>query len=387
MRRLSRQALFVVLVLSFGILALLLIDACSIVDGLVVAEPGEASSSEAGADASADPCAHTLPPARAPREPSEPPGDELMVVVATNIGFGVTADGGREQLSFDLDGVCTCAFQQPDSCKPNGGAPQRCDDVGGADNAAQAIFAEARSANLSFEKDTNESVTGGRRAVLIRVQGYNGQANDSEVRVGVLVSPGLFDGSGKNVAPTLTKSDQWAIDDKSADERDGVIIPRFTFAGYVVANELVVDALQISVPVSEVSTITLADAKLVATIEPAPGGGHTLGEARFAGRWSIAEATRVVGSVERSNGTGRLCEATAQSSFADYSLFQVLKARVCEAADLRANPAEDGRGQSCNAISVAVGIRGAPASLGKLRPVDSTGFCAQVVNDCTKDGG
>ena len=106
-----------------------------------------------------------------------------------------------------------------------------------------------------------------------------------------------------------------------------------------------------------------------------------LGEIRVAGRWSIAEALRVAGSFEAKVDAGRICENTDATSMLLLAFFQT---RICEASDIRASPGDDGKGKACDAVSIAVRVQASPASLGALRTVDTTGYCANVVLDCSK---
>jgi hypothetical protein len=388
----ARRAFFVLVMLLAAAGVLFLIDACTIVNGLVVGSPTEGGgpSLSDAADAGnpdADPCTHTRPPGPAPRDPNEVSGAEVFAIVVRDISFGI--DGGTlEPISFDLDGLCTC-FPHPDSCKlprPLKPGDVKCDNGGGGqDNAAQDLLKEALTAKFTLEADANESVDAGARAVLLHVSAYNGLANDSDVRVGVLVSPGLEDQLGNRIQPTYTTADEWTLDDKTITVRNGFTLPNTTVGGYVVNKTLVVNSVDISMPISTVALVTLRKSVLVAKIIDAPGGGHTLGEMSFAGRWSIADATKVLGSFSKDVGGEPICTDPDPQSVA---LYDFAKGRICEAADLRADPADDSTGKECDAVSIAVRARGAPAMLGKGGPVATPEPCAGLpVNDCKLDGG
>lgn len=380
----KHRGLFIVLMLLAGAGALSLEGACTIVNGLSVPEAASAAGDGGGdgGDAAVDPCKHARPPAPPAIDPKAPAGSEIMIIVAKELSFGI--DGGSfEPISYDLDGLCTC-FPHPDSCTPNTKPTPKpkCDDLGGGqDNAGQPLIKEAKEqGKLDFQKAANDSVVGGGRAVIIRVQDYNGLPNDPEVRASVLVSPGLFNGDVP-MTPTFTATDRWSIDKKAAYDKNGSLIPFDTKPGYVSGGNLVVGPLDVSLPVSNLAVITLSSALLVAKIVDLPGGGHSLGEIRVAGRWSIAEALRVAGSFEAKVDAGRICENTDATSMLLLAFFQT---RICEASDIRASPGDDGKGKACDAVSIAVRVQASPASLGALRTVDTTGYCANVVLDCSK---
>lgn len=376
--RAGRALLFVAMLLG-GALALILVDACTIINGLTVGQDGGAVGDAAdGGDSAVDPCVHTYPPAPRPPEPNSLPGSELFVAVATDVSFGI--DGGAfEAISFDLDGLCTC-FPHEDTCKPNLGEKTKCDQLGGGqDNAAQELFRQAKNASLDLQQDAKESVEKGGRAILIRVDGYNGLPNDPEVSVSVLVSPGHFVADVKT-QPSYSTADLWSVDMKAVYDKGGILIPFDTKTGYVVDGTLVVGPISISVPVADVALLTVSAAVLVGKIEPAPGGGFTLGEARFAGRWSNTEAAKVLGSFERQTGTGAICDGTDDQNVGLYKFF---KQSVCQASDLRALPKDDRQGLACDAISMAVTFKGKPASLGTPREVIASTACATATIDCS----
>ena len=286
-------------------------------------------------------------------------------------------------LSFDLDGVCTCIPDGgPDTCKPNGAPPQRCDNGnGGEDNSGQALLKQARDlGKLDFQQAANDSFGSGGRSILITVASYNGLADDPNVLVGVLISPGLVDVDGNRIPPKHDKRDQWSVDDSTAVAgNQGVILPLVSKQAYVVNHTLVVDNIDIALPIAQVGNVTLRSAVFVAKLGDDPAGGYTLTEVSFAGRWSIAEATRVAGSFEATVDGGPICDKSPAT-------FGLLKQVICSAADLRADSKNDPM-LPCNAISIAVRATLVPASLGKLITVPVTRNCENAVNDCAGDGG
>lgn len=380
----SRPVLVLVLALAGG---------CGIVDGLEVVPKPDAAS-EADTDSAAlpdsspdagpvaDPCKAVHPPAPNPSATSAASDPVTIVAVAKDISFGLPPDGGSslEAISFDLDNDCACP-RRP-SCKPNKQAlPRGCDDAGGQENAGQDVLAKASFLSpekFAFQAFANESVRQGLRAILVVVRGYNGLADDSDVDVGVIVSPSL-DPNGAASTPKWTTDDAWQIARSSVTlPTGGALVPVTNTSGYVVDHTIVV-RLTIEVPVTEAAAVVLKDAKFTAKIIDGPDGTHTLGEIKFAGRWPIMKVTQFVGSFEPETGKGRLCDRTDA-----VGTFDTLKREVCGAADLRANEAEDGRDLPCDAVSFAVKAMGAPARLGDLKDVPTADYCSSASIDCTK---
>lgn len=391
--RRSRRASVALAMALCAICALFGADACTIVNGFTV-EPksSDVDSGDAGTP-DVDTCKHELEPKPKPNAPSSDSDSEQMIIVTKDITLGIPPTGDQfEPISFDLDGFCTC-YPHPESCRSNvrDNPKPVCDfdGGGGQDNAGQPLLSRAvlASPEFDFSKQANDSVDGGGRAVLIYVDGYNGQPDDAKVEVGVLVSPGLYDTSNKRVVPTFTTADQWSVDMQSAFDKDGKLIPLVLIRNaYVTGNKLVARLASISVPVGEIALLQLTDAIFVATIVPVAGGGHTLSETRFAGRWSIKEASRVIGSFEASKGAGRICDK-AKTDVQTAALYSFVKGYLCDAADLRQTPSDDGKGLVCDAISLAVKSGAAPARLGKLRLVPKDATCVDATIDCTGDGG
>lgn len=393
MTRRVRRSLAALAVASGSVFALFATDACTIVNGLTVdSNPNGTDASDAGPP-DVDTCKHAFETKQKDGAPSSESDSEQIIVVTKDITLGIPSSGDDfEPISYDLDGFCTCA-PHPESCKSNiKDNPKPACDVdggGGQDNAGQPLLSRAviASPEFDFAEAANESVNTGGRAVLIYVDGYNGQPDDAKVEVGVLVSPGLFDTADKRVTPKFDASDEWSVDKQSAFDKDGKLIPLTLIRNaYVAGNTLVARLDTITVPVGEIALLQLSDAIFEGKIQALPGGGHTITETRFAGRWAIKEAARVIGSFEASRDAGRICE-TAKTDLQTAALYDFVKGYLCDSADLRVSPSDDGKGLLCDAISLAVKSGAAPAKLGKLRVVPKDVTCADASIDCTGDGG
>lgn len=393
MTRRARRSLAALAVACGSVFALFATDACTIVNGLTVESDASGGDASDAGPPDVDTCKHAFETKQKAGAPSSDLDTEQIIIVTKDITLGIPPSGDDfEPISYDLDGFCTC-YPHPESCisniKENPKPACDFDGGGGQDNAGQALLSRAAiaSSEFNFAAAANESVNKGGRAVLIYVDGYNGQPDDAKVEVGVLVSPGLLDAADKRMKPTFTASDQWSVDMQSAFDKDGKIIPLVLIRNaYVAGNTLVARLDDVTVPVGEVALLRLSDAIFEAKIVALPGGGHTITETRFAGRWAIKEAARVIGSFEASRDAGRICE-TAKKDLQTAALYEFVKGYLCDAADLRVAPREDGRGLACDAISLAVKSSAAPAKLGKLRVVPKDVTCEDATIDCTGDGG
>lgn len=117
-------------------------------------------------------------------------------------------------IGFDLDGKCTssptCPSTSPDvSCKPSSAAVafdgDYCRDNTFGRLEYQAALVPELANKYGFNDDAfNCALCVGAYNFLIRIEGYNGKANDDRVRVDMYPSPGL-----KDMLPWDCKSPDW----------------------------------------------------------------------------------------------------------------------------------------------------------------------------------
>jgi hypothetical protein len=216
---------------------------------------------------------------------------------------------------------------------------------------------------------------------LLKVTKYNGRANDSEVFVGLIASPGIFDTTGcSGIAgtkgpypPTWKGCDLFALDESSvlpstteplsylpAYVTDHVLVvpPSAKSAVFIVGNtSLVVSGAVIAV------RLTAVDAELQ-PIEPPPDVGTVFHmEGTAAGRVSTADALRAIAKGQATTDGGPLCGFptfynSVKSSF------------VCPSADITTNAANDFKGVACDALSLAAAFTADAVQLGNTRKAD-----------------
>jgi hypothetical protein len=349
---------------------------CTIMNGYSVptdAGPDTSLPDTADADAGldVDPCDH----ARWPDPPEGgAPGTITFLTTARRVSFGLLDDGGVEPVGFDIDGVCTCAFQQGPSCNS---PTKACDLDRGVDDAVQALVAEAAHAitPIDFTHDTNDNIVTGANSILAWVEGYNGLADDPAVRVAVLYSPGLYDDAGTQRAPTFTTADDWSV---VSDQIASGAVPRRYVSGYVRHSTLVVQG-PIDLGLLPGVILNLTQAILVAHIDNPDGGPYILTDGVLGGRANAPTLIRALGRKEQPPGSGkRLCDPNNK----DYFGFLALGGALCNARDIMTNPLDDGKGKDCDAISVALTFVGAPASIGPVLDADGGEYCANASVPC-----
>ena len=372
------RGLVVAAALLAGSALLAAVDACTIINGLTVPEDaaqGDGSGDAAGEAGPIDPCDHARPPPK----PSglDRLGDQTIIVVAKRyIASG--ADGGVPS-GLDLDDSCSCPPAVAETCV---GRKDHCDDVGGRDNAAGALFNALLGAPTPQKIDIEERVNGGIRkgknTILIGVEHYNGTLDDPDVLVSIYASLGLLDGAGNNVAPQFTEDERWALDDRQFVLT--ATYPRATTTGYVAGGKLVA-SLDVTIDLSESFSIALTSSTLVADISLAGNGGKpTITRGFFAGRWPISDVLKVAGRVRLEDGGKRLCETPLA--------YATLKEIACQEADLVADRARDKTGARCSALSMALAFDTAPASKGSVKPASPVDDCPDArPDDCFNEGG
>jgi hypothetical protein len=370
-------------VVVVGLASLALAAACASLSGLTggdpTVEPIEAGSEGAAQTEAApptpDPCSHaTYPPP--PAKDDDPNGVVPTLVVAVrDESVSGTVDGGAP-IGFDLDGVCSCfpdtttAHGAAPSCIPPEGGARACDGDGGVDRQIGALLA-------AYTVPSNTGANGG-PTLLIKVTKYNGRANDSEVFVGFIASPGVYDrtgctngdDAGAPYAPTWKGCDRFALDQSSI--LPSTQEPLSYQPAYVTDHVLVVppSTKPITFVVGNTSLVTLAsvlvlrltavDAQLQ-PIEPPPEVGQIFRmEGTTAGRVGTADALRAIAKGQAMSDGGPLC------GFPNF-YNSVKHAFVCPSADIATTPANDFKDLGCDALSLAAAFTAEPAQLGEER--------------------
>jgi hypothetical protein len=339
-------------------------------DRSIASDASVSAAADGGADAHA--CEHAVPPAR----PAFDDGTmDLDLTFALNaLDLGVRLDAGVSPLvGYDVDGVCTC----PDgpSCAPFDPEAMHCDAPGGRDQAINLVFQTfAELTGGMFDPTTySTEVLEGANGVLVRLQHYDGAANDTQVAVSVYLSPGTvsMDGGAGHPLPRWDGNDTWGLDSESVLTSTGGVgaLPvHFDVNGYVTANVLVAHAdfpIELYAgPQSGTAVLDGVGMVLTATVIPVDGGGYRLMNGTIAGRVPIARLPRCMAGVVAGDASF-ICPGSSE--------YAALKTDVCRLADVLATPGAVDAGAPCDALGFGVAFGASQALLGPIADRPASG--------------
>lgn len=361
---------------------------CAIYDpSLLVSSDGgdnDGASSDGGGDGAPGDdggCAHATPP---PRPTTNDGTQDLLFVVALHgIDFGASLDAGSlSGVGYDLDGVCTCPG--PPSCKTNDPKQMHCDDDAGRDNAGGALLKDfALLSGGTFTQDgLNRNIEAGLYGLVMRIEHYNGGANDTDVTVSIFVSngtpPGRDAGPNDHMVPAWNGTDSWTLDSASVfggSGDAGRVIPNFADTHAYVANHVLVASADFPLTLGSSGLVTLEFVGGFVTANIVPQGGtYKLSSGILAGRWPT---TKLLGTLQSLSlaGLGNVCKGT--------QTYRDVKTRICGGADISAELNADA-GSGCNALSLAIQFSADPAQLGAVEPrTPSPPLCPDAgTDDC-----
>jgi len=398
-----RRRLSIGLTLSLGLLAIPAVSGTScFVPGFELVEvtpPGTGGSTSTtsgmgGGDGGAgglDPCSSARFPG--PPASSDGGGDSVSFVVAfRSIDFGEEAvqmkDGSsRPGLGYDLDGRCTCVEPGESSCVAP--ADDQCDGFGGIDNSISVLFETAAAFSENFRSSYHSAnAENGDWSILVRVEGYNGLANDDQVRVSLFTSSGLNENpcyTGDDRIPDWDGSDQWPVmtasleplmgaggggggpqiggsgtngtyicgdEDEETKGNFSVSQPKFfDELAYVNGGILVASLPEAGLVLDgDGGAIDLTAGFLTGRLRQ-EAGSWFVDDGTLAGRWASRDAFVAVSSL---GSGGTLCT--------DDTLYQTLKQAVCDAQDITSQIS--GPTAPCNAVSFGMAFSAEPAQLG-----------------------
>lgn len=362
---------------------------CALVLGLedkpVVSPEEEGGLPDAADAAPPDLCAHKTPPPP-PATDDDETTKATFVVAVRSFDFAEANDAGT--IGFDLDGTCTCA--DPVGARHGAGPSctsrtKVCDQKGGVDNAAAAL--SFITSSTSDGKGNDKSVKCGRTALLLVIGGYNGRANDTNVAVGPVLSPGLKtqhelgeqpsscnpDGGTQPIvyAPRWDGTDEWSSD--TTFVLPTTALPKGLLKGYVRDWVLVAQADQAT---NQLVTVALgpipveaSQAIFVGQLEPLDPAGKPLprndpgtratsvriSQGVIAMRTSATTILRGAGGVPTDTFGGKLCPGNP--------FYATFKDTLCQQLDVMAKPSQDFSGASCDAISAGIGFVAEPAHM------------------------
>ena len=339
------------------------------------------------APAPEDPCAHAAPPPPPDQDDEATFALDPFVLAVSKIELGAGNAG------FDLDKVCSCdsrpgaAHDGGPSCR--GTSP--CDADGGVDDALSAVSALQLYTSVDVSRGVNAAIASGNTTILLLVAGYNGRANDKDVKVGFVLSDGIADGSGCPDAgasaanglfpPAWCGGDIWTVQGDTVIGNKPPYTPALSTEGYVANHRLVIPGkdqfVRMLIGVTQaqfnaptfVGTLTPLNADLTprdpdAKPASAQDRFYKIDDGVFAGRISDSSLLTVLGGVvvERSTNGGTSTYLCTQDA-----LYGELKKQVCNARDIAATPALDFDPTAvCSSVSVAFHLTALPALPGTV---------------------
>ena len=344
-------------------LALLATSACAVYGSSLLLPKPDAGASDGGADAAA-----ACVPARWPDRPAQDDPSQGDVEVLTALSsFSFSTDQDASLGGFDLDSVCTCAGEPPapESCVSSVGAAH-CDLEAGIDNSGgQLLYKLSQLGGVLSPDSLTQSIQSGSGSMLFRVQGYNGQPNDTQVSFSVYPSNGTIpDDAGKRPSPDFDGGDKWTVDTNALV--GGVAPPYLPSyvdpSAYVAGGVLVAHVdFPFQVGTRSVSSVFVRLKGTVVSAKLAVSGGRWSLDGMLVGRWPTGNfLTALQGVVDPFDKNQHLC--------GDSGTYQTIKKQVCRAADVTSNLLFDGKGAPCDAISLTFVFRSSAALFGPAEP-------------------
>ncbi|MBM4356876.1 MAG: hypothetical protein FJ096_02075 [Deltaproteobacteria bacterium] len=329
-------------------------------------------------------CVH----ARWPEPPSAtvPGGAEIEVIAAVR---AIDIGEGAPDLSslgpargYDLDQFCTGEGDGSSCLLPEGGNPAASKDgPGGIDNASAVLFGAIKAFEPLLDSARfSEGADRGDWSLLVRVQGYNGLPDDSEVTVSLYPSPGLRAEKcvSMDAVPKWDGTDAWPVGTSALKMGSGTgddggrgtcspgvpgysfDRPRFTDPkAYVSGGQVVANLPDVEI------TAWLAKSPLVLRLKAGfvtgklvkVGSGYGIEGGRFVGRWPTSAMLRQLAA----SVTSELPVCT------DNPIYKLLKDGVCDARDVTSTLG--GPTTPCDALSIGIAFEAAPATLGAVVPL------------------
>ncbi len=324
----------------------------------------------------------------APRPTETGDGDELVFGLK-DVQLDQSASNGWRRIGFNIDGLCSEELGPVAECvPPDREAEPLVDGEGGIDNAFGAEFFDLiEIISPGLEETSILSANNGNGVILVRIRGWNGEANDGRVEVDISQSvvgrPGtaaqteapahvirdftLYEADGTTEAPRPNwDGNDWLWVREENFINEDLNLPQIQDDNaYVADNTLYVrlpGLIQIQFAGENRGVkVALSDGYLFAQISE---DRTQLVDATFAGRWSIRNLL----------GTARSVGVCS-----DEPSYNILLNKLNRIADVRATPGTGGADIECDAISVGVRFQGFRTRIGGVTP----GF--QPPDECTDE--
>lgn len=371
---------------------------CSIYDpSLLLPAPQQEAGSDVVAEASgghdaapdvAPSCPEVFPPAKPSADDPSDAGDQSFVAALHTLDLGIRTDGGTPPLyGYDLDHVYTCCDGGPESCKAPVAGNGHCDENGGRDNSGgQLINTLALLDPTQINSDTiSQRLEQGVYSLVLEIKSYNGQPNDTQVVAGIYASAGVETTGDAAQQAKWDGTDVWTLDEAfvlNGADASPVLPNHFDAHAYVAGGVLV---MQVNFPISLGTgstggvTITLTGGVITAQVVPTGAGRFKLTNGQVAGRWSAAGVLGTASSLKFQGSP--ICPGTP--------FYQNVKSQICGAADIMADPTQDSKNATCDALSIGFGFTADPANMGNVvattaSPVYCDAGADATPDDCTK---
>ncbi len=266
-------------------------------------------------------CNHAVPPP----SPATFQGGAMsdFIVAVDDLDFGNGTISGAPP-GYDLDVTCTC-HPEGESCVS---AHAHCDVFGDGRDNAVAGLADSAKLLVDIQGLALSSIKNGNKGLVLRVQGYNGTPDDSEITVSMYSCGGTVDGMGKPTPPKFDGTDRWLVDTNDLVADLDTYPAKVSQVGYVTGGVLVV-ALDTHLRVSDSIVLSLQGGTVTARITKESGGFH-LRDAVAVGRWPVADAIGRLRTV--TTGGTPICHTQE---------YGTLVSTVCNAADIAGTPEQD----------------------------------------------
>jgi hypothetical protein len=347
-------------------------------DGGTTPNPDGSSSGSSGIPAN-DPCKHAIPEA-IPAKDDDPENTIPAFYMAVKT-LKITQDGAG---GLDLDEVCTCekgagtARDGGSSCKPK---TTDCDGPNGIDNRGAALFKKFEiGGQVSVDQSASQDIDEGKRSLLVHISEWNGKPNDREIKVGVLVSPGITTNGPCNndtspepghFKPKWCGSDKWDYNIGTTVQGPNQLFPIVRGLAYVVNNAVVFRSEGSIATFFGRATLNLGSPIMTGKLEKTAGGQWRLAGGILSGRIPIEELLAAIGQFSdptggtNPDGSKRLlCEAR--------DVFNLVKPEICNGVDIAKLRVGDFQGGNCNAVSTAISFDAEQAILGGEKPTENS---------------
>ncbi len=312
-------------------------------------------------------------PAGFPAPPKEKELGGTVEFVAAVHSIHLTEFPDRTTVGVDLDGTCTCELDAGSTCAPSEHSVQAksyCDGERGRDNALGGFLKQASAllTKIPIDEFYSEQAHKGYWGLVLKVRGYNGEANDDQVTL-ALIGTHQFG----VVPPKWDGTDTWPASSTSFEKNaQGEVDPEkplyLDTEAYVTNNVLVASLPETHIDLAGIESriaIRATGGGILARIAKDERGWR-LDKGLVTGRLGHKEVMEMVASY-RSDSGEPLCT--------DDAFYCAAKLAFCDGLDILKGLGN--AAQPCDAISFAIGFFAEPASIGNvLEPKPATANCA-----------